>query len=239
MPVRAIFFDFGGTLVAPLREAFPVFAEVLGAQGQALDRVAFDRAEARLGRSTEAMRFLYLGQGPGFWEAYDAELLATLGIDDPGSEIARALHEAMTSPRWHPPYAESAEVLQALQRRGLDLHLVSNNSEYLPELVDRLGWTDRFRSITFSQEVGVEKPDPRIFHRALARARCSPSDVLHVGDSWEADVVGAGSVGIPALWVDRSAGPAAHPGPRVRDLRGVLSYLDRAAEGREGAPGAH
>ena len=225
---RAIFFDFGGTLVEPMRDGFPVFAEVLGRRGHPLDRPSYDRAQAIVGR-TAGPEYLHLGKSPGFWDTYHAGVLDRLGLVDPDGGIVSELHEAFTSPRWHPPYLESAEVLRGLKGRGLDLHLVSNNTDYLPELVGRLGWSPLFRSITYSQEVGAEKPDPRIFRLALGRAGCAPGEVLHVGDSWEADVLGARAVSIPALWIDRAGrGPPA-PAPSARDLRGVLDHLDRGS----------
>ena len=50
--------------------------------------------------------------------------------------------------------------------------------------------------------VGFEKPDPRIFHHALRVAGASPETTLHVGDLYDADVVGARAAGVHALLLD-------------------------------------
>jgi putative hydrolase of the HAD superfamily len=213
--------------VEPLRDGFPVFTEVLTRRGHVLDRTAYDRAEALVGAALGTRQFAYLGKSPGFWDTYHGEVLGRLGVTDPGSAIVAELHQEFTSPERHRPYPESAEVLTSVRRRGFDLHLVSNNTEYLPEIVGRLGWTGRFGSITYSQEAGAEKPDERVFRLALARAGCAPDEVLHVGDSWTADVLGSRGVGISPLWVDRSGRGPSTDLPWARDLRGVLDHLER------------
>jgi FMN phosphatase YigB (HAD superfamily) len=53
-----------------------------------------------------------------------------------------------------------------------------------------------FDSVTYTQEAGANKPDPTIFQLALKRAGCSPNEAVHVGDSYEKDVLGARRIGI-------------------------------------------
>ena len=51
-----------------------------------------------------------------------------------------------------------------------------------------------------SGRLGFEKPDPRIFEWAAARLAVPTRDLVHIGDSWEADVRGALGVGARAIW---------------------------------------
>lgn len=223
---KAVFFDFGGTLVSPLRDGYPVFEDVMRSRGVRLDRPSYERAEAAVGGSLGSFLYEYLGKSPGFWDTYHARVLEYLGVVEETNELVQVLHDAFTSPRWHRPYPETTEVLDTIARRGVPMHVVSNNTELLPETLARLGWSGHFATVTFSQEAGVEKPDPRVFRLALDRAGRSPEEVVHVGDSWEADVVGARSAGIPAVWVDREGRDPGREVRRVTDLRGVLSYLE-------------
>ena len=118
-------------------------------------------------------------------------------------------------------------MLEGAHRRGLTLHFVSNNTEYLTQTLERLGWSKDFATVTYSREVGAEKPDPRIFCRAFSRSRRSSHAVVYVGDSGEADVPGTRAVGIPALWVDR-AGAGGPPGaPTGSDLTGIRTAPER------------
>jgi len=83
------------------------------------------------------------------------------------------------------------------------LGLLSNGNTY-PE---RCGLEDRFAFVVFSQDVQVEKPDPRIFEITAQRAGCELVQMLHVGDSLENDVAGAQNVGAPAVWLNREGVP--------------------------------
>jgi FMN phosphatase YigB (HAD superfamily) len=72
--------------------------------------------------------------------------------------------------------------------------------------------------VTYSQEVGFAKPDPRLFRVALERARSSPIDTVHVGDSWDADYLGARGAGLHAVWLNRAGRPAPGPCTEIRTL---------------------
>ncbi|MCY4403948.1 MAG: HAD family hydrolase [Candidatus Poribacteria bacterium] len=79
------------------------------------------------------------------------------------------------------------------------LGLLSNGNTY-PE---RCGLQDRFEFVIFSQDVQVEKPNPKIFEITTQQAGCEFSQLLHVGDSLENDVAGAKNVGVPSVWLNR------------------------------------
>ena len=83
------------------------------------------------------------------------------------------------------------------------LGLLSNGNTY-PE---RCGLEGRFAFVVFSQDVHVEKPDPKIFQITTERAGCELSQMLHVGDSLENDVAGARNVGAPSVWLNREGLP--------------------------------
>lgn len=79
------------------------------------------------------------------------------------------------------------------------LGLLSNGNSY-PE---RCGLQGMFQFVVFSQDYGVEKPDPRLFQVAVEKAGCSRQQLLHVGDSVQNDVVGAINAGITCVWLNR------------------------------------
>ena len=78
-------------------------------------------------------------------------------------------------------------------------HLLSNGNSY-PE---RCGLEGMFQFVIFSQDYGVEKPNPRLFKIAVEKAGCSKQQLLHVGDSLQNDVMGAVSAGIKCVWLNR------------------------------------
>ena len=79
------------------------------------------------------------------------------------------------------------------------LGLLSNGNTY-PE---NCGLDGRFAFVVFSQDVQVEKPNPKIFQITAERAGCELSQMLHVGDSLKSDVAGAKNVGAPSVWLNR------------------------------------
>jgi putative hydrolase of the HAD superfamily len=95
-------------------------------------------------------------------------------------------------------YPDVAPTLEAIAGRYV-LGLVSNGNSY-PE---RCGLQGRFAFVVFSQDIGVEKPDPAIFRMACVKAGCSPAELVHVGDSLTSDVQGAKSVGAVSVWLNR------------------------------------
>jgi HAD superfamily hydrolase (TIGR01509 family) len=73
-----------------------------------------------------------------------------------------------------------------------------------------------------SEEFGVAKPDPRIFHEALRRAGVDASEAAFVGDSAEFDMVGARAAGIASVWVNRNDAAWTESGPPpTREIRSL------------------
>ncbi|MHB8361270.1 MAG: HAD family hydrolase [Thermoplasmataceae archaeon] len=120
--------------------------------------------------------------------------------------LATFRHEAILRHQRAVPGAQ--ELLVELRSKGVFLGVVSNNlvKDQIGKL-KRLGMEESFDSITISEEVGVKKPDPAIFLTACDRLKCSPADVILVGDSWDDDVLGARSAGIRAVWFNRAKAP--------------------------------
>ena len=97
-------------------------------------------------------------------------------------------------------YSDVVPVMDIL-RSNFAVGLLSNGNGY-PE---RCGLPGRFSFVVFSQDVGVEKPDARIFLAACDQAGCAPCELMHIGDSLESDVAGANGVGAVSVWLNREA----------------------------------
>ena len=81
------------------------------------------------------------------------------------------------------------------------LGILSNGNSY-PE---RCGLESMFQFVVFSQDYGVEKPNPKLFEIAVEKAGCSKQQLLHVGDSLRNDVMGAINAGIKCVWLNRNS----------------------------------
>ncbi|WP_143288144.1 HAD-IA family hydrolase, partial [Calothrix rhizosoleniae] len=60
-----------------------------------------------------------------------------------------------------------------------------------------------FSSITISTQVGIAKPDPKIFAIALEKHNCSPTAAWHIGDSIKEDYQAANTAGLRGIWINR------------------------------------
>jgi FMN hydrolase / 5-amino-6-(5-phospho-D-ribitylamino)uracil phosphatase len=128
-------------------------------------------------------------------------------------------------------------VLEALERahRRYKLAALSNGNADLR----RIGAGRLFDVVLSAESVGRAKPDPAMFHRALADAGVAADEAVHVGDHPEHDVLAARGAGLHAVW----ANPLALPRPEVLpkdvpalhrfdDLDDVLERLASAASAR-------
>src|SRR3954452_13485100 len=122
-----------------------------------------------------------------------------------GVDPSRALEALMGSLRFQ-VYPDAPPVLAQLRERGVRLVVVSNWDCSLPDVLEDIGLAALVDAVVASAVVGAAKPDPRIFEAALAAAGCEPTQALHVGDSFDADIEGARRAGIPALHLDRGRG---------------------------------
>ena len=96
--------------------------------------------------------------------------------------------------------------------------------------LDHSGLRDCFAHILISDEVGINKPQPQIFEKALALNNVAPAEVLMIGDSYTSDIAGAKAAGIDSLWIrdPQTAGPldkdqsATYIVTDLRDIRNII-----------------
>ena len=92
------------------------------------------------------------------------------------------------------------EVLQYLSEKYI-LHIITNGFEEVQHLkLKNSGISTYFKTVTTSEEVGLKKPNPVIFQKALQKAMALPKVSLMIGDTFEADILGAESVGMETLF---------------------------------------
>ena len=97
------------------------------------------------------------------------------------------------------------QVLEALRERGYRVGLISNTGmtpgSLFRDYLQELGVLHHFDALVFSDEVGLSKPAPGIFQRALDALGVPAAQAAHVGDSLRSDVAGAKGAGMAAVWL--------------------------------------
>lgn len=103
---------------------------------------------------------------------------------------------------------EGAEELVRYLAKKYPLTVVTNGFvEVQYEKFDKSGLRDCFAHIVLSEEVGCQKPNPRIFEEALRMNGLQAEDVVMIGDSWSSDIQGAINAGIDQIWIRKSKDP--------------------------------
>ncbi|MBF9140387.1 HAD family hydrolase [Hymenobacter properus] len=121
---------------------------------------------------------------------------------------AAEFNDFMRANQWHysrlrQPVAGALALLQALKPRYRIGIVTNNRTAEQEEKLAFLSMTDFVDALITSEEVGVPKPNPRIFEVALKRLGARPEQTVLVGDNWQADVLGALAVGIRPVWLNR------------------------------------
>jgi HAD superfamily hydrolase (TIGR01509 family) len=123
------------------------------------------------------------------------------------------------------PYPDASPGLRRLAGRYCLIALTNGNAD-----VERTPLRNHFHHAFQAGDVGAAKPDPALFHAALAQAGVRPDQALHLGDDPHLDVAAARRCGMGAVWLDRHGAPwpADLPfvPPRVTDLFHFLHWLE-------------
>ena len=206
----AISLDAGYTLIYPVREAPVVVAERLAALGLPASPTA--QIAAAWSRAERFFLADYLAPHSMTWtsdsaihrlyERYYGQLLQDLGIDDQQQVHARSIIAAYNDPENWRAYDGVLPALHELSQRGYRLGVVSDWVSGLPRILRRLGLSRFLDWALVSGAIGFSKPSPAFYQLAVRRAGTTAERMLHVGDSYYADVMGARSVGMDAILID-------------------------------------
>ena len=239
--VRGVIFDLGHTLMG-LDGTWPEVFE----RG-ALDLARFV-AEQQPGIDAERLACTWLDRrADGFARARETKRevtaedsmrwsLARFGIREPGPDLLFGAIDAFFAyeeTRWY-AYPEAVPVLRALSDRGLRLGMLSNATcdRLIQRLVDRLGFRPWLDPALSSAGTGIRKPDPAAFAPILEAWDLPPDAVVMVGDTLDADILGAQRAGMGAVWFRsrddaRQEGSASHSDAQAPALPdATISCLD-------------
>jgi len=122
-------------------------------------------------------------------------------------------------------FADALEVLDYL-KPNYRLHIITNGFQEIQEKKLRnSGILPYFVEVIDAEMAGVKKPNPIIFNLALEKAKVRPQSALMIGDSLEADILGAKSAGLHALHFN-AHGEAQHQhSPMITELKEIKIYL--------------
>lgn len=226
MTIEGVIFDLGHTLMV-LDSTWPAvfergaadLAAFLEEQHLDMDGEAF--AQTLLQRRAEGY-----DRAKQTWREITAEesmrwTFAEFGLPKPDPMLVSGAIDAFFAheeAHWR-AYPEARPVLRALADRGLRLGMYSNatHDPFIQRLVDRFGFRPWLEPALSSAKTGIRKPDPAAFAPFLASWNLPAESVVMVGDTLDADVLGAHNAGLLSVWFPsrqdarQEGGSASHP----------------------------
>ncbi|WP_322796718.1 HAD family hydrolase [Tepidiforma sp.] len=240
MTIRAILFDWDGTLVHATTDRIP-------AACAAVDEYARRHItpEAAPGDTERAFHAVF-PERPGPADPVAPTIAAILGqaftwlgwpsgANDVESAARRFFDVASRGLDLLP---DARALLASLHFRGYRLGVVSNSifpGAYWQAAAASLGIAGYLQAFVTSADVGLAKPHPAPFRRALAELTVDPHDALFVGDTPATDIAGARAAGLRAVLLDRPGRrPEAAGYLTIRHLAGLAEILGESISPRAG-----
>ena len=221
--VSHVFFDAGGTLLAPSPGPAEIFRQALARKGHVVEREVISKALRSPDLIVTLIRPLTASLEPEFFRSVNARLLEHLGLRADDAALDE-IHAAFERDVVYHSFPEAIHTLRGLKAAGYRTGVISNFSHRLPLVLKEAGLVPYLDTVTYSSEAGAEKPHPKIFRSALARAGAAPERVLMVGDSYEADYLGARNAGLHALLLCRDPNRR-NPCPSIHSLEELPPML--------------
>ncbi len=229
---KAVFFDFFATLIFWTQPLRVTLRKIADRYQLCLDWSVYDEARAILTETYEAskptdnIRDTISKQLEGC-----CAILRKLGVHEHVEQIAWEVlqyEHALFSRNNATLYEDVLPTLDQLQQMDLKLGIISNWDTPLHAMVEELGLAPYFDVVVAShdQRVRSAKPDAAIFEYALNAVDASPEESVHVGDSFEADIIGAHTAGIRAILLDRDGAQAGRWEETIQTLHALPDLLN-------------
>lgn len=208
---------------------------------ECLEEMYTDYHWDRYHESFEAFYAIYMPHNIRLWELYRQHLidkstliferfnyvLAPMGVKDREAVLAMNndfLQRTTTKTRLLPGSIELLEYLRPSYR----LYILSNGfREVQSKKLNNSGLSPYIERMILSEDAGIQKPHKKIFDFALRNTNSRRVESLMIGDSWEADIVGAYDSRIDQIWLNPGSLPCGHFTPTftVQSLEEIKKIL--------------
>ena len=190
-PISLLLLDVGGPIyddASYVRALLAGLLDLAGGVDEEKFREVYERQRQRqLGSLRQALTDQFLGGG-------DRDRLTK----------AAAAHWRYGPEDLHDDVLPVIELLAGRYRLGV----VANQRSQVRQALERDGVAPFLDVWAISDDVGAEKPDPRIFQHALRSAGVPARDAVHIGNRLDTDVRGAQRVGLRTVWLLRGEAPS-------------------------------
>jgi putative hydrolase of the HAD superfamily len=228
MKIKTVFFDAGETLIYRNPSLVTLTARQFKREGikipkKTIARV-FNAAAVEMKPIVERGRM----RDSKKWEIYLGNVFSKLRIKN--KPLETSLRLKLKDGTSFKAFKDARETVDYLKSRGIKTGIISNASSTLDGILKRTGLHKKFAHIVISEKAGVEKPDRKIFLKALKLARSKASETVYIGDNYIADIYGARSAGLVPVWIRRKSKNAEFSfsggkNDRVRTVKSLKGFI--------------
>ncbi|XP_026161598.1 haloacid dehalogenase-like hydrolase domain-containing protein 3 [Mastacembelus armatus] len=169
--------------------------------------------------------------GRSWWMGVVQDTLSLCRVQDPDllNTIADNVYYNFCNAENWEVFTDSKKTLESCFSLGLNLGVVSNFDTRLEAILRVSGLLSHFSFLISSEEAGVAKPNPAIFHHALQKCGVPAASVAHIGDHYVNDYLSSRSVGIHGFLLDRRnlCQPGVPQDHRLRSLEELPARLQQ------------
>jgi len=205
---KTVIFDFGDTLASTV----PTYPDRIKIAIQKLGCPISDK------EFFEAYQFAdyqiykdYISSGTINSAVYQNSLFkilgTSIGFENAPEDLKEQVKKELRDISYRRELLENAgEVLEKFKSRDFKLAIISNNDGYTIDKCRELGINGYFELVVDSTNVGMVKPDKRIYRYALEKLNIDANDAVHIGDLYGADILGGINSGLDVIWFNHRNG---------------------------------
>ena len=169
-----------------------------------------------------------------WWKEVIEKTFAALGFQNKSfsnfDNFVKELYDALSEDRAWATFNDVENTLQELKKLGLRMIVFSNFDERLLKVLADLSIDHYFEKVICSSQIGYGKPDTKAFRKVAELVDLKPEEILHVGDGFENDYLGAYRAGFQSLYLNRSGlqlySPI-HEEDEIKDLQELIPVLSK------------
>ena len=228
--IKAIFFDLYGTLAGFKPSRYEIQSAACANFGIALTEQGVLRGYGQADsfmteqNKTYPLRQMSEGERFDFFCEYEKRVIEGSGVEIDLETAGQIWNTVRAIPYEMVIFDDVWPVLDELKSRNFSLGLLSNMNRSGNELLQEFNLSNHMTFAVTSLEVGVEKPNPLMFKKALEIAGVSGREALHVGDQIGSDIDGAEASAVRPILIDRDGN---HPDfSRCPKISGITQLSD-------------
>ena len=219
--INIVTFDAAGTLLQPWPSVGAVYGKTARNMGINVDDYDIEIRFRNAFATAESSNKIKYGNEKSFWKNIVEITFQPFANKENIEPLFESLWEAFATGKTWKLADHAIETISALQKKGIQAAILSNNDSRLRLVLQDLKIEDYFEHIFISSELGFEKPDIEIFRNVETTFALPSSSFLHLGDSFNRDYLGATTAGWHAVLYghENEHARSIHTFPQLLEIR--------------------